>query len=180
MSNVENFALPYAVPLIAGAPFLLDTIGQRAVANLLALIVMRIEFLDRVPAISSWDRDCLRLRLWLSDNWHIWIARYVGENQNDNWSRTYALQLSSLPTDKVGPENCNAQVTTLVIGQLCAHIFYSSVIEGYDTYEGITLARLWPHEPFDKQTAFLSALSDELVAELHEAFAREAPPPPSD
>jgi hypothetical protein len=180
MSGIENLAIPYAVPLIRGTRFLFDTFGQRAVANLLCLIVIRLEFLSTSRAVSARDRDSLRLHLWPSDNWKIWIARYAGENQNDNWSKSYALQLSSLPTDEVGPENCNAQITTLVVGQLCAHIFYSAVIDALDGYEGIDLSRLWPPAVFDKETAHLTDLSDNDVLELHEAFASHAPPPPKD
>jgi hypothetical protein len=178
MSSIEGLVIPYAVPLILGDPIILDTLGQRAVANLICLIVMRLEFLGGNRAVAAQDRDLLRLRLWPSDNWCVWIAHYAGDDPNGNWSRGYSLQLGP-PADKVGPDYCNTQVTTLVIGQLCAHVFYSSAGETFPGYEGITLAQLWPPTMFDKDTAFLTSLSDEEVLLLHEAFANDAPPPPS-
>jgi hypothetical protein len=69
------------------------------------------------------------------------------------------------------------QVATLVIGQLCAHSFYSPVID-FQGYEGITLAQIAPPRRFDIDTDYLPTMSDKEVLWLHEAFARESAPMP--
>jgi hypothetical protein len=47
-----------------------------------------------------------------SDDWKIWIAEFHGDDGDQHWSRTYAAQVDSKPTDKVGPEFCNVRVTS--------------------------------------------------------------------
>lgn len=177
MSSIETLAIPYAEPLLRGNPALLDTFGQRALAGLLCLIAMRLEFLGRIITVTPSDHDGLRHRLWPTNDWKIWVARYGGEKPDENWSKACAIQVSSTPTDKVGLEYCNAKVTTLVIGQLCAHLFYSPVID-FGGYEGITLAQIWPPRCFDIDTGWLPSISDKDLLWLHEAFARESPPMP--
>jgi hypothetical protein len=179
MSVIEGSAKPYAVPLIQNVPFLLDTIGQRTLASLLCLIAMRYELLGDMRAVSVSERDWLRYYREPSEDWKIWIAHYGGGNQDDHWARQYGAQLDSRPTDKVGPEYCNVQVTTLVIGQLCAHIFYSPVID-FLGYEGIAPAQIWPRRRFDFDTCFLPTMGDEHVIWLHEAFPRESRPMPTE
>jgi hypothetical protein len=69
------------------------------------------------------------------------------------------------------------QVATLVIGQLCAHSFYSPIID-FQGYEGITIYQLWPPTCFDLANGLLPGLNDKHVLWLHEAFARESAPMP--
>jgi len=177
MSIIENVAKPYAVPLILNRSVILNSFGRFTVASLLVLIAMRLEALGNMQAILLEDRDWLRRYFEPTLDWKIWIAQYGGEKQDDNWARSYGAQIDSIPTDKVGPEYCNVKVTTLVIGQFCAHLFYSPVID-FAGYEGITLCRLWPPSRFDVNTAWLPVMSDQHVLWLHEAFARESPPMP--
>jgi hypothetical protein len=178
MSKIEQFAIPFAAPLIRGEPSLLSPIGQLAVAALICLISTRLEFLSTLRAVEKKDHDWLRQHRMPSNDWRIWVARYAGTNPNDHFSKSYAAQLSSLPIDKVGPEYCNAQITTLVIGQLCAHSFYSPVMS-LSGYEGVELSQLWPPRATDIDTGFFTPLDDKTVLWLHEAFARDAPPGPS-
>jgi hypothetical protein len=69
------------------------------------------------------------------------------------------------------------QVTSLVIGKLYAHLFFSHVID-FQGYAGINLAKIWPPFQFDMNTAWFPGLSDQDVLWLHEAFARESKPMP--
>ena len=178
MSQIENLAKPYLSALILGQRAILSPFAQYAVACLIALIVMRVELLGgNIPAISPAERDHLRLRRWLSEHWHIWIVAFAGENQQDHFSKNYAAQLEPAPTDKVGPEHCNVQVSTLVMGQLCAHTFHSPVVET-GGYEGVSLYQLWPLSPLPIDTGYLAPLNDREVLWLHEAYARESTPMP--
>jgi hypothetical protein len=178
MSTIENWAMPYAVPLILGKSIIFTVYAQRALASLLCLIAMRLEFLGIMRAVPQSERDWLRHNLWPTDHWKIWIAHYGGKRSDDHFAKYYAAQIGSAPTDKVGPEHCNAQVATLVIGQLCAHSFYSPVID-FQGYEGINLYQLWPPVPFELDTGLLTSMNDKHVLWLHEAFARESAPMPT-
>jgi hypothetical protein len=180
MSNVESLAKNPTLPIIAGVPSVLDTFGQRLLAALLCLISMRMEFLGVMRAVSPQDRDWLRYYREPSDDWKIWIARLADEHA-DSWARFYAAQLGPLPADKIGPEHCNVQVATMVIGKLCAHTFYSPDIDlsSYG-YEGVRLTCIWPPGRFDIQTAHLPAFTNKTILWLHEAFARESRKPPTE
>jgi hypothetical protein len=178
MSTIENWAMPYAVPLIRGESVTLIPYAQRALASLVCLIAMRLEFLGIMRAVPQSERDRLRHHLWPTDHWKIWIAHYGGTRQDDHFAKYYAAQMGSVPADKVGPEFCNAQVATLVIGQLCTHSFYSPVID-FRGYEGITLCQIWPPNQFDLDIELLSSLDDKALLWLHEAFARESAPMPT-
>ena len=175
MSQIEDEVIPVATSLINGELFQLDEISQRKLAAFLCLISMRLEFLGRMRAIPPSDRLYLREHHVPPVMWTIWITKYGGKRPDEHWSRYCGMQVGSTPADKVGPDYCNTQVTTLVIGQLCAHLF-SSTETPILGYEGVRLARIWPLTGLGINTQFLPSLNDSEVISLHEAFARESVP----
>jgi hypothetical protein len=175
MSSLESEVIPIATPLITGKDFQLDEVSQRKLAAFLCLISMRLEFLGEMRAIPPNDRLYLREYSVPPAMWTIWITKYVGEKPEDNWSRYTGMQVGSVPTNKVGPEHCNTQVTTMVMGTLCAHLF-SSTETPILGYEGVRLTRIWPLSGLGINTRHLPALDDKQVLWLHEAFARESVP----
>ncbi|WP_420969795.1 hypothetical protein [Bradyrhizobium sp. B120] len=177
MSVIEGRARAPGARLILGTAQLLDLNSQDAIAGLLTLIAMRLEFLGDMRAIPDQERNLLRQRHVPSDDWKIWIAEFNGDDGDQHWSRTYAAQLDSKPTDKVGPEYCNVRVTTLVIGRLCAHLFYSPVID-FQGYEGVELTQIWPRQNKFIDTSYLPLRTGNEALYLHEAFARESRPMP--
>ena len=177
MSVIEGLARPSGARLLLGEPQLLDLIQQDIIASLLTLITMRLEFLGDMRAIPDQERNRLRLNRVPSADWKIWIAEFHGDDGDQHWSRTYAAQMDSKPTDKVGPEYCNVRVTTLVLGKLCAHLFYSPIID-FQGYEGVELAQIWPRQSGYIDTSGLPLRTGKEVLFLHEAFARESRPMP--
>ena len=177
MSVVEDQARGCATDLILGRPSLLGIGDHQSLAGLLTLISMRLEFLGDMRAISDDERDWLRYYREPSFHWKIWISGFRGDDADEHWSRTYAAQLEPEPTDKIGPEFCNVRVTTLVMGRLCAHLFFSPIID-FQGYEGVQLAQMWPPRYPWLDSSQLSALNGRETLFLHEAFAREAPPMP--
>jgi hypothetical protein len=181
MSRLEQLAMRFTAPLILGYAPILTPFGQYVVSALLCLIAMRLEFLGDMRAISIEDRDWLRYYSEPNQNWKIWIAHFDGSDQDQHWSRTYGIQHGgSTPPDSVGPGYCDTRISTLVMGQLCAHIFYSQDTElaSKIAYDGIQLMQLWPASQFDLHTIGMHGLSGRDVLWLHEAYAREAPRPP--
>ena len=175
MSVIEASARPCGTRLILDSPQLMDLSDQTAISSLLTLIAMRLEFLGDMRAISDRERERLRTHREPTDNWKIWISAFRGNDGDQHWSRTYAAQLETKPTDKVGPEHCNVRVTTLVIGKLCAHLFYSPIID-FQGYAGIDLTQIWPRRHLYEDTSQLSLLNGKDTLFLHEAFARESSP----
>ena len=143
MSRIEDISRRPAISLIKGVPSLLSTVDQMAVASLICLISIRLEFIGREQAVSPTERDWLRSNLIPSKSWQIWIARFGGSNQSEYWAQKYALRFDPTPADRILPEYCNAYVTTYVIGRLCAHAVYFPV-EGFSGYEGVSISRIWP------------------------------------
>ena len=81
------------------------------------------------------------------DTWRIWIARFDGANPEDRWSRHLGMQMVSSPDEIFRPHKCNTQVTTMVIGELCAHLVSSSVMRIPSGYTGVELTAIWPPRP---------------------------------
>ena len=71
---------------------------------------------------------------------------------------------------------CDTRISTLVIGQLCAHIFYSQDAQFASKidYDGIELTQIWPASWLDMHAIALPSLDGRAVLWLHEAYAREA------
>lgn len=178
MSLIEQGAIPAMEALMLGRPFLLDTFNQRLLASFLCLVSMRIDLAARgMPSVTAADRDWLRAHFLPSQDWRIWIAHHLPESVPIQHYHFSGLVMASDPTAKASPEYCNSQVTTLVLGNLCAHLFSSSVWHGLLGYEGIQLSQIWPPRAFDIDTSALPQIAEADVVWLHEALARESQPP---
>jgi len=179
MSRIEDAAIKPMTPLIFSmdAPLRMD--DQRAIAALLCLINMRLEFLGEFRAIPALDRAALRETGLPPAGWCMWLAKFTGKSADDLVSRYNALMAGMLTKpENVGPEYCNTQVTTLVIGQLCAHLFRSSFVP-FIEYDGARLAKIWPLTGYDINSQFLPTISDQGVLSLAEALPRAASESPS-
>ncbi len=172
MSRLEQANIAALSKLIKGEPILLDTISQRLLASLLCLITIRVEFTDRqMQAVPADDRKILMTFGHPPlDTWRIWIANYSGAAPEDHWSRHFGMQVVSSPDQAFRPHKCNAQVTTMVFGKLCAHVVSSTVMPVPSGYHGIRLSALWPPHQLEIDSRYLGQLSDDDVIHLHEAL----------
>jgi len=174
MSRIEDAAIKPMTPLIFSVDVPLRMEDQRSIAALMCLINMRLEFLGDFRAIPASDRAALRETGLPPAGWCMWLAKFTGKRADDLVSRYNALMAGMLTKPKnIGPEYCNTQVTTLVIGQLCAHLFRSSFVP-FIEYDGARLAKIWPLTGYDINTQFLPTISDQGVLSLAEALPRAA------
>lgn len=174
MSIIETAAIKPLTPLILGIDIPLRMEDQPAIAALLCLVNMRLEFLGKFRAIPAGDRSEIRTTGLPPAGWCVWIARFVGEKGEELVSRYNGMQAGELtPPDNVGPETCNTQTTTMVIGKICAHLFRSSFVPFID-YDGARLTKIWPLTGYDIQSRFIPTISDRGAVSLAEALPRAA------
>jgi hypothetical protein len=177
MEPMETSARPAITKLMLGEPFLFDALNQRLVAAFLCLASMRLERGGKTGrAIPNSDIEHLKTKREPPLAWHIWITRFSGITDG-YFSAHTAMQRgklsSGLPT---GPEYCNEQVSTFIVGRLCAHLF-SSTIRDFDGYEGIAQTRIWPPSGLNVDSRFIPSITWMEVNDLHEAVARDGNPP---
>lgn len=156
MSTLQTRAKRLVVPLAKGQPFFLERADQTIVAAWAGMAIMAAEFTspDKV-AVSSDDREFLRLRRELPQNWRIWIAHYV----RGDWKGFMAHNVMQLTAEHV-PETDphalavpNTQSTTFVVGELFIHAI-SSTFErvphdfNHRTDGADRLIQIWPAGDF--------------------------------
>jgi hypothetical protein len=171
MRHIEEAAISIMPPLLLSRQDLLNTLDQRLLASFLCLICMRVELSSRTRSIPPTDHHWLMDHFEPPANWKIWIARYAGGPLIDE--RYTALQIASSKNVTAGVEYCNSQVTTLVIGQLCAHLYSSTAWPDFPGYEGIELAPIWPQRCLDIEVSMLPTITEADVPWLHEAITRD-------
>jgi hypothetical protein len=172
MRLIEEATMEIVPPLLLGNQRLLWPTEQRLLAAFLCLVSMRVAFSSRdMRAIPAVDHDWLRNHSEPPAHWKIWIAGYAGTPRMGE--RYTAMQIASSPDVPSGVEHCNSQVTTLVIGKLCAHLFSSTVWRDFVGYEGVDLVRIWPPANVPIEVTNLPIIIEAEVPWLHEAVARE-------
>lgn len=106
---------------------------------------------------------------------------------NDYWYNQFPMAMKSFPREMLEtlspqelsarPEDSNTQVTTLVVGRLCAHIFSTTVYEEFTGYEEPPMAQIWPINGLIIDTRWLPGIDTDDVHWLHEAIGRDRNPP---
>jgi hypothetical protein len=176
MSRLENAAIPFMTPVMLGQACIVAPFAQRFIAALLCLITIRVEFLHRsTQAVPVEDRVWLMNKFEPPPNWKIWLARYGGDRAHEHWCRHHGIEIASSLDERDGPYTCNTQVTTLVLGKLCAHIFSSTVWDDFAGYEGVHLTPIWPPSNLHIDWRRVTPLFDQGVLTLSEALVRETP-----
>jgi hypothetical protein len=174
---IEEPAKPTTLALMRGDMSILTRSQQKTMATWLTLVAMMIELTDLTSfAIPAAHRRYLMDRKEPPPGWHVWLAKYGGARWEDHVARQVELQLSASPeNEEIGAHKANTQVTTLVLGQLCAHVFSSTSIPDFSGYHGITLQTIWPARSYDVFWQFVETLSDAEVLYLSEALASGFP-----
>lgn len=140
LSDIQNRAKPFLIPLIRGERTGLGSEAQQRTAAWCAMAAMTAEFIDRDPKTiavpqSQWD--------WLMNNgtappgWRIWLADYHRRNWPAQWVHLTLpiFEAKEIPknngTDYVLP---NTQTTTFVVGRLYVHVMSSADPENIDKW----------------------------------------------
>lgn len=179
MREIEEAAKPTVADLMLGRNIILSTMNQRFLAAFLCLVSMRIELSSNMRAIPASDLEFLKLRREPPINWWICIAHYQEtKDPHDYWLAYLGMRRAGLTEPNlIGPEHCNTQVTTIVAGKMCAHIFSSSVWNNFRGYEGAQMAQIWPANQFLIDMRGVRYIDNAGLPWLHEAVARDGQPP---
>jgi hypothetical protein len=127
-------------------------------------------------AVPQADRDYMRIRKTAPPDWKIWIAKYNG----DDWLKHRCKRMGMRIVEKSSPPvsddlSCNTQATTLVIRQLCAHIYSSTTMYSFTGYSGVSLAQIWPSTGYNIRWRYAPLIGDDHVVNLSESIGRELP-----
>jgi hypothetical protein len=156
LSQIQEQAKPFLVPLIQGKATVLGRTGQEKVATWCAMATMTSEYIDSDPysiAVSQVERSWLCANSGVPDSWRIWISRYVRHRWVGRWVHLAVpiLDGKDIIAQKGAPLP-NMQTTTFVIGQLYVHVMscpsFPKLIDNWAWPFGSRLARLqaqlWP------------------------------------
>jgi hypothetical protein len=174
MRRIEEAARPAITKLMLGHDFILETLNQRLVASFLCLVSMRLEGSGEMRTIHQSDREKIRREFVPGSSWWIAITRYQDDDPHDYWSGYWGMQISESSQPKaVNIKDCNTQVSTILAGKMCAHMFSSTVWYGFRGYQGAALTQLWPPTRFDIATGAMPYIDNKGLPWLHEAVARD-------
>jgi hypothetical protein len=155
MSQLQTLAKPILIPLVTGDPIVLDRFAQQTIAAWAAMEIMTAEYFDKYKvAVSSAERNHLRLTRTVPDNWKIWIGFYKRQNWKGLWAHNvFPISREGDIVEMMdnGLPRPNTQTTTFVVGELYIHAFSSALKEmvnmiriGPNTRGESTFAQIWP------------------------------------
>lgn len=178
LGGFETPAKPHVISLMNGNDIIIDAVMQRQMAVWLCAITMLVDAADPPgSAVPQVHRDYFKARGEPPPMWRIWLGRYSGRDWQVH--RVRRTGMTALLTPEINGDRfaCNTQVTTLVIRQLCAHIFSSTVFD-LPGYEGIALQQIWPLTGKTFVWTHAPVLNDTALVTLAEALARDLKPIP--
>lgn len=185
MSSFDDAAKPVLSMLIKGEKAFLNADSQKLIATWIAMKAMVGEFFDpSTAAVPLSERQFLRDRRQPPDNWKIWIGNYTRKK----WSGQYVHTTSSIDSAdglaRRDPNVPNTQTTTIVVGNMYAHVFSSdipAVIGGYGLNESKQekIAQIWPIResfiawpPIAMNDTDADAVAMAIVLSLQSSFTR--------
>jgi hypothetical protein len=131
MSQLQQAAKPYLVPMLTGERVELRKNAQTLIAAWSAMMAMVAEFMDpEMVAVPSDDRLFLRYNRHPPRHWRIWIAQHRRESHPLYTHNVLPFgteeEVERLPRDTTADPN--AQTSTICVGkQLLVHVMNSRI-----------------------------------------------------
>jgi hypothetical protein len=123
MSDLQEAAKPYLVPMLEGKRVSLHRKAQKIVAAWAAMTAMTAEYLnEQMVAVPQSDRDHLRKTSQVPKYWRIWIGRYERSGGKKRfWHNAMALTEQKVEGAAIfAPSPSNSQTTAMCLGD---HLF---------------------------------------------------------
>jgi hypothetical protein len=161
-----------------GEPIYIPPNMQRRLSAWLAVVTVMVEHTNPPTiAIAQEDRRKLMERAELGSHWRVWVAQYHGNQWNEHVCRDTGMRIASADEQPaLGPYN--AQVTTFVLGHLCAHLYSRTTGPTVDGYIGADLQRIWAVRDYDIFWPCVQPITDEQIIALAEAIPASLRPHP--
>lgn len=188
MRDIEEYAKPYITGLMRGDRLLLEAAHQYAIAAFLSLVSIRIDTSNKLAhPIPIEDYQHLIEKREPGPSWMIWIMKFTDGVGDDYWYNHFPMAMKAFPEGilktmspqqlSLTAEDTNTQVTTIVVGRLCAHIFSTTAYHDFIGYEAPAMCPVWPTTGLSIDTRWLPSVNTEEVKWLHEAIGRDRNPP---
>jgi hypothetical protein len=147
MSQLQQRAKPYLLPLVFGDVTAFDARAQEILSAWVAMFVMVAEHFDRYKVVSSQkERSFLWKRQKAPANWKIWIGDFEKKNWKGHLAR-FCVPISSkkhrIKRMDNGLPRPNTQAVTFVVGRLYVHVA-SPVTDIFEKYRPDLLVQIWP------------------------------------
>ena len=129
MSQIQERAKPFLIPLFEGKESVLDSAAQTLIASWAAMATMTGEYLSRDPeniAVSQAERTWFKKNRVPPDNWRILIGKYRRDEWKGQWYHVSMPIYSAKDIPRAKASNVrlpNHQTTSFVVGQLYVHVF---------------------------------------------------------
>jgi hypothetical protein len=155
MSQLQNQAKPFLIPLFEGKECALAAEARTTVSAWIAMATMTSEHVSRDPkqiAISQAERDWLMNKRTPPDEWRIWIGRHRSQGWPGQWVHATFPVASAAKNITNEDRQPNTQTTAFQIGELFVFVMSSifpDIPKVWD-WENTPRARrclrqLWPH-----------------------------------
>ena len=158
MSEIQNRAKPYLIPLINTELCVLDHYAQSIIAAWIAMASMTGEYVsksDERIGVRQCDRDWLKDTQTAPSNWKIWIGRHRPVSSDMRWVHVVGTILDAdvLPaTLSDADRRPNTQTTSFTIGELYFFAMSTPYPAIANTWNWRTarrargrLVQIWPH-----------------------------------
>ena len=158
MSQIQERAKPFLIPLFEGSPRVLGRDAQRRIATWASLASMTAEFISRDPvdvSIPQFERAKIMARSRPSNSFRVWIGKYEREKWGGQWRHGTIPIYSSNEIEEAsrGAHAPNHQTTSFTIGKLFVHVFsghFRHIIARWDWQNALralsALKQIWPIE----------------------------------
>lgn len=159
LSQIQEKAKPYLIPLVEGRGAFLGRQAQRQIATWATMATMTGEYLSRDPqniSVPQSERSKFMQTSRPPRNWRIWIGKYEREKWAGQWLHNSFPIYSTSEIAEVSASSVrrpNHQTTSFVIGKLFVHVFsghFRSIIMRWDWQNApsalAALREVWPIE----------------------------------
>jgi hypothetical protein len=175
MSQVQELAKPYLIPLLKGERPDLSRHAQACLARWALMFTMVFESADfPTMAVHRHDRERMRNHGQLPDNWLVWAVRFQDAERPS--SPTIHRGLAVFSPDDLPPGKqpvMNTQITIGCFGSVALITFSTSAEDVFHLYarqieelaRSLGFVRLWPHQdiPYLVMNEFSVTLKEEVL-----------------
>jgi hypothetical protein len=131
MSQLQEKAKPYLVPMLKGDHVTLHRNGQTTLAAWITMMVMVAEHLnEEMVAISLTERQWFKVNQRAPSHWRIWIGRHAAVG-HPLFTHNIVSMVHEKEIERLGPEGSvpsNTQTSTILLGKhLLIHVMSSPV-----------------------------------------------------